>query len=263
MSSAPQNWDPGHYLKFQDLRLRPALDLLARVPLADIQRFTDLGCGAGTVTPYLCKLWQNAWAIGLDSSAEMLHRADACNPGLNVHWQQGDIADWSAPQPQDLIFSNAVLHWLDGHQNLFPQLMRQLAPGGVLAVQMPNQFAEPSHTLMREAAFDGPWAEVLKPLLREAPVARMGDYYDWLSPMAASVEIWETTYAQILDGEDAVLDWIGSTALKPLLEALDQSLRDEFKAVLAAKLRKAYPQRQDGSTLFPFRRMFMVAVVPA
>ena len=261
--NVPKNWDPSHYLQFQDLRLRPALDLLSRVPLADVQRLTDLGCGAGTVTPYICKLWQNAWVIGVDNSEEMLHRAEVLNPTLKVHWQQADIQDWSAPQPQDLIYSNAVLHWLDHHENLLPHLMDQLGPGGTLAVQMPNQFGEPSHVLMREVASKGPWAETLKPLLREAPVADMGDYYDWLKPLSETLDIWETTYAQVLDGDDPVLDWIGSTALKPLTEALDPEQRKMFVNALGQELMRAYPKREDGKTVFPFRRLFMVATRPA
>ncbi|MBL4613604.1 MAG: trans-aconitate 2-methyltransferase, partial [Magnetovibrio sp.] len=122
-----------------------------------------------------------------------------------------------------------------------------------------HQNAEPSHALMREVAKNGPWSKTLKPLLRKAPVADAGAYYDWLQPHIDSLDIWQTTYAQILDGEDAVLDWIGSTALKPLLEALDDDSRIAYRDALATKLRYAYPKRADGRTLFSFRRLFVVA----
>jgi len=256
---APRHWEPGAYLKFEDLRLRPALDLLAQVPLERPARITDLGCGAGNVTPFLRERWPDANITALDGSAEMLARAKAEQMHLNVTWRQADIRSWAAPEPQDLIYSNAVLHWLDEHEDLFPRLMDELNSGGVLAVQMPNQFGEPSHTLMREVARRGPWAQTLAPVLREAPVVEPGVYYDWLSPLAAGLDIWETTYTQILDGEDAVLDWIASTALKPLLEALDGEMRTAYKDALAAELLGAYPKRTDGKTLFAFRRLFIVA----
>lgn len=260
--AAPQAWQPGHYLKYADLRVRPALDLLGRIPLESPSRVTDLGCGAGNITPFLRGRWADAEITALDSSPQMLERAKAEHIDLQVHWAQADVRDWAAMVPQDLIYSNAVLHWIDGHSDLFPRLMGELAPGGVLAAQMPFQFDEPSHVLMREVAGNGPWADTLMPLLREAPVAEAGTYYDWLQPLSDSLDIWETTYAQMLDGEDAVLDWIGSTALKPLLEALDDDLRAAYRAALADELRRTYPRRADGKTLFPFRRLFVVAQKP-
>lgn len=257
--ASPHAWEPGAYLKFADLRLRPALDLLAQVPLERPARITDLGCGAGNVTPFLRRRWPDGEITALDSSPEMLACAKAEQAGLDVTWQQADVRDWTASEPQDLIYSNAVLHWLDDHEQLFPRLMGGLNPGGVLAVQMPSQFAQPSHVLMRQVAQSGPWAETLTPLLRDAPVAEPDLYYDWLMPYCASLDIWQTTYTQVLDGDDAVLNWVSSTALKPLLEALDEAPRQAFKDALAAELNFAYPKRTDGKTLFAFRRLFVVA----
>jgi len=257
--ASPTEWKPDDYLRFEDLRLRPALDLLAQIPLENPTYITDLGCGPGNVTPFLRRRWPGADITGLDSSAAMLMRAKAEHQHLGVTWQQTDVRTWAAPVPQDLIYSNAVLHWIDDHAALFSRLMSVLRPGGVLAVQMPNQFNEPSHTLMREVARSGPWAETLTPLLRAAPVADTGAYYDWLQPLSTQLKIWETTYTQTLEGEDPVLDWISSTALKPLLEALDIDVRTAYRTALAGELRRAYPKRPDAKTLFPFRRLFIVA----
>ena len=257
--ASPQAWEPGAYLKFADLRLRPALDLLAQVPLESAARITDLGCGAGGVTRFLRHRWPEAEITALDSSPEMLARAKAEHGELNVAWRQADVRTWAASEPQDLVYSNAVLHWLDNHETLLPRLMGELSPGGVLAVQMPNQFAQPSHVLMRQVARSGPWADVLTPLLRDAPVTEPGAYYNWLSPHCAGLDIWRTTYEQVMDGDDAVLDWIASTALKPLLEALDDEPRRAFTAALGGELARAYPKRADGKTLFAFQRIFIVA----
>lgn len=256
--SAPRHWEPGHYLQFASARLRPALDLLARVPVARARAVTDLGCGAGNMAPHLRERFPEAAMTGVDGSAEMLARARADFSGAAA-WVRADIAAWTPEVAQDVIFSNAALHWLDDHAALFPRLLGFVAPGGALAVQMPNQFAEPSHALMRQTAAEGPWAKVLVPLLRPEPVAPPAAYYGWLAPLCATVDIWETSYVQVMEGEDAVLAWISSTALKPLLEALEGEAREAFRAALASKLRHAYPRRADGATLFPFKRLFVVA----
>lgn len=256
--TAPQAWDPGHYLKYADLRVRPALDLLARIPLETAARITDLGCGPGNVVEYLRVRFPDGDIQGVDNSAEMLNAAKSSH-GDAAMWVQADAASWCPDQPQDLIYSNAALQWLDRHEELFPRLMEFVVPGGVLAVQMPNQFAEPSHVLMRQVALDGPWAKTLKPLLREAPVAELGQYYDWLSPACESVEIWQTSYMQVMSGNDPVLDWISSTAFAPLRDALPADQRGPFRDAVGVELRRAYPKRGDGKTLFPFRRLFIIA----
>src|SRR5436190_23527840 len=132
----------------------------------------------------------------------MLAKAAAENPG--IEWQQADLASWRRNQPADLIYSNAALHWLDDHDRLFPALFAGLAPRGVLAVQIPRNFGALSHTSITAAALDGPWRAVLEPLLRPAPVAEPEFYYDLLAPRAASLDLWETEYLQVLEGENPV-----------------------------------------------------------
>jgi trans-aconitate 2-methyltransferase len=251
------SWDPSQYLKFADHRLRPALDLLARVPQADHRTIWDLGCGAGNVTALLRERWPAAQITGLDNSPDMLKQARTIR---GIDWVEGDVGTWTAPRPADLVFSNAVLHWLDGHARLFPHLLQQVARGGVLAVQMPRNFRAPSHVLLHETAAQGPWASTLVPLLRPEPVAAPETYYDWLMPHATHLDIWETEYRHVLQGENAVLEWTKGTAVRPLLERIDPAQRADFLASYAAKLRAAYPRRADGMTLFAFRRLFIVAV---
>jgi trans-aconitate 2-methyltransferase len=250
-------WNPELYLRHADHRLRPALDLLARLGDGDPGRIVDLGCGPGNVTRLLRQRWPDADITGIDSSAEMLARAAADHPGLR--WRQQDIAAWRPRQSPDLIFTNAALHWLDHHDRLFPALLRTLAPGGRLAVQMPRNFAQPSHALLRQVASQGPWAEQVQSLLRPEPVAAPSDYWRLLAPLGAELDIWETDYLHVLAGEDAVLGWVAGTALRPFLAALADHQREAFIADYRQALRQAYPMEADGSTLFPFRRLFLVA----
>jgi trans-aconitate 2-methyltransferase len=261
-------WDPAQYLKFGDERLRPGFDLLARVGLLPPGDLWELGCGTGVHARAIAARWPDRTVTAVDNSREMLARASA-EPS-EIRWVEADIAQWSASDKAALVFSNATLQWLRGHDRLFPHLMRQVAPGGVLAVQMPRNFDAPSHVLMREVAASGPWSGVLAPLadpkgehaslLRRDPVARPEVYYDLLAPLATGgIDLWETEYLHVLEGEDAVLEWVRGTALRPVLEALNPDRRAGYLAAYGAALRQAYPRRPDGRTLLPFRRLFLVA----
>jgi trans-aconitate 2-methyltransferase len=250
-------WDPERYLNFGDQRTRPALDLLARVPLADAAQIADLGCGPGNSTALLAGRWPEAAIIGVDNSPEMLAQARASS--VRATWLEAEVATWMPDRPLDLIYANAALHWLGEHATLLPRLMGQLCADGVLAVQMPRNFAAPSHALLRETAASGPWADRLAGILDRQPVAAPEWYYDLLAPHVQALDIWETEYLQVLEGADPVLNWTRGTALRPIMQALDAGQFAAFEAAYAARLRAAYPRRADGRTPFPFRRLFIVA----
>jgi trans-aconitate 2-methyltransferase len=251
-------WDPTTYLRFSDERLRPGFDLLARVGALPPGPLAELGCGTGVHARAIVERWPDRGLTGVDSSPEMLKQA-AATPAA-IRWVEADLRVWEPPEKVALVFSNAVLQWVDRHEEVFPRLMGMLVPGGILAVQMPRNFDAPSHVLMREAAQAGPWAAGLKPLLRPDPVGSPETYYDRLAPLAqGGLDIWETEYLHVLSGEDAVLAWMRGTALRPLLTRLSGSERAEFERVCAERLRRAYPRRADGHTLLPFRRIFIVA----
>jgi trans-aconitate 2-methyltransferase len=250
-------WDPAQYLKFAGPRLRPALDLLQRIDIEAPETVYDLGAGAGNVTRLIAARWPEAHVVGVDSSAEMLAKAAAENPG--IEWRHADLATWRPSRPADVIYSNAALHWLDNHGELLVALLGSLKPGGVLAVQMPRNFAAPSHTSITETALAGPWRAALEPLLRPSPVAEPSVYYDLLAPEAAALDIWETEYLQVLDGVNPVKEWTKGTWLSPLLAALEEPERSRFEAAYGERVASFYPPRRDGKTLFPFRRMFLIA----
>lgn len=248
-------WNPDQYLRFAQPRLRPALDLLARVG-GEPATVVDLGCGTGNVTALLAARWPRAAVSGVDESEPMLAQARQALPA--VRWQRRSIAGWTAAPPVGLLFSNAALHWLPDHAALFPHLARQVAPGGTLAVQVPRNFEAPSHTAIAEAVRAGPWHADLEPLLAPPPVAAPAFYYEALLPYADTLDLWETEYLQVLQGPDAVKEWTKGTWLKQFLDRLQGAERDAFEADYAARVAKAYPRRSDGSTLFPFRRLFIV-----
>jgi trans-aconitate 2-methyltransferase len=251
------NWDPALYLKFSQPRLRPALELLARVDLESPAVVYDLGCGTGSVTHILAQRWPHATVTGVDDSGEMLGRAR--DSSSNLRWLQQGIAAWRPDSAPDLIYSNAALHWLPDHGPLLRGLVAYLACGGVLAVQMPRNFAAPSHAAIGETVRNGPWRARLEPLLRESPVAEPMWYLELLSRVCSEVDLWQTEYYQVLRGEDPVKEWTKGTWLRPLLQALSQGERAAFERCYAQRVAAAYPPRADGTTVLPFKRLFFVA----
>jgi trans-aconitate 2-methyltransferase len=250
------SWNPSVYLAFADERTRPAAELLARVPDDNPGRVADLGCGPGNSTDLLVKRWPRARVEGLDSSPAMIETAK--KSGVKAQFALADIAAWSPDAGYDVIFSNATYQWLPDHGGLLPRLMSFVAPGGVFAFQVPNNQYAPSHTLMRDVAAQGPWAEKLANV-RGIFVETAQTYFGILAAHAASVDIWTTEYLHVLDGEDAVFKWVSGTGLRPYLDALDDEERARFVTAYKARLNVAYPRRADGKTLLPFSRLFAVA----
>lgn len=258
-------WNPVEYLKFSDHRLRPAIELLRRIPLDSPQVIYDLGCGTGNVTRLLAEHWNDATVYGLDNSKDMLQRAQAERG--RISWQKANIGDWTPQEAPDLIYSNATLHWVPGHDELFPRLAGFLRVGGCLAVQMPLSFAAASHRLMRATlAGGGPGGcslgtRALRDAVAQSWVEDPRVYYDLLTDQSQNLDIWETEYLQILEGKDPVLEWMRGAGLRPIVNGLDDDEREIFLTEYRRRLRKAYPLRPDGRTLYPFRRLFIVAIV--
>lgn len=251
-------WDPKQYLAFNAPRMRPAQDLLLRIPVSSPAEVVDLGCGPGNSTALLAERFPNASITGIDLSDDMLRKARASRVAAN--WQQGDIADWTSDgQGPDLIFSNAALQWVPDHPRLLPYLLEQVQPGGILAVQMPNNYQVPALRLIVELANQHACADLLRPHLREKPILDAAAYYDLLAPKSVSLDIWETEYLHVLEGENPVLDWTKGTALRPVLNALPSTQRQGFEDLYASAVQDAYPRRSDGTTLYPFRRLFLIA----
>jgi trans-aconitate 2-methyltransferase len=252
--TAKDIWDAKTYLQFEDERLRPALDLIARIPHEAPKLVVDLGCGAGNALPVLAARFPGARVMGVDGSAAMLAKAAAAG----FETAQAEISTWAPAAPVDVIFSNAALQWLDGHEALFPRLLECLAPGGVLAVQMPSMHAAPLRAEQDRIAREGPWAETLQRVKSAPAILTPEAYYALLSPRVAKLEMWVTEYIHVLQGEDPVVRWAMGTSLRPFLDALGPEGSQGFLAAYAAAMREAYPPGPDGAVLLPFRRFFIL-----
>lgn len=256
-------WDVAQYETYRDERARPFIDLVSRIPNARPRTVIDLGCGTGELTRGLLDRWPDARIVGVDNSAEMLAAAAPRAVEGRLRFVAGDARSYAADEPVDVLLSNAVLHWVPDHAPLLERLVAQLAPGGTLAVQMPSNFDAASHMLIAETAADGPWAAKLAGAAHHAAVHPLPWYGERLLAAGLEVDAWETVYLHVLRGDDAVLEWVKGTALRPVLALLTAEERPRFLDAYGARLRAAYPRGEHG-TLFPFRRMFFVArkVIP-
>jgi len=252
------SWDPDVYALYRGYRERPALDLLTAIPRdLDPREIWDLGCGLGEQAALLAARHPAARVRGLDSSPEMLARAKALP--ARVEWVLGDIAGFAPDTPADLIFSNAALQWVDDHAALIPRLAGSLTPGGVLAIQMPVVEGLGWRASLLEIAADGPWAGRFTGVEGVRAAHDPLDYYAWLAPFCPAIDIWTTTYLHALHGQDPIVDWTMGTTLRPYLDALPDDEKKPFLDAWRARLARDYLRREDGVTLFPFKRLFIVA----
>ncbi len=258
-ASPKADWNPRAYARFQDLRLRPAMDLLNAVGQMGAGDVIDLGCGAGQMGASLAERAMGRDVVGVDASPAMLEKARQSR-GYNS-LQQADIREWHPRRAPGLIYSNAVLHWLDDHKTLMPRIAAMLGKGGTLAVQLPHQNNAPSHRVWLTVADDlfpgridtGAGPGILTPV-----------EYDTLLSPKGRFRMWETEYYQRL-GADAeshpVRRYTESTYARPVLDALDADERAALITRYEEVMNSAYPVRADGSVLFPFRRLFFTLTV--
>ncbi len=249
-------WDAAQYLRFCGERARPFFDLLAQVGAEDPRYVADLGCGPGNLTAVLGRRWPGARVVGVDNSREMIAKS-AGSADAGISFVLGDVRDWEPDTAPDVLVCNAVLQWVPGHQDLLVRWADRLAPGGWLAFQLPGNFDQPSHAIIREMAVSSRWRGRLRDVALNRQAGDPREYAGLLARPGYEVNAWETSYVHILRGENPVLDWTRGTTLRPVLSALDADEAASFLGEYAERLRQAYNPAAFG-TIFCFRRVFTV-----
>jgi trans-aconitate 2-methyltransferase len=252
-------WDAGQYLRFGGERARPFFDLIAAVAAKEPGYVADLGCGPGNLTASLAERWPVATVVGVDNSPEMIAaaRASAGTAGGRLSFEPGDVWDWRPDRPLDVLTCNAVLQWVPGHEDLLLRWADLLAPDGWLAFQLPGNFDQPSHAIVKELAESARWRALLADVALNRQAGDPADYVELLARPGYAVDAWETSYLHVLPGENPVLEWTKGTTLRPVLAALDEEQAAAFVGEYAKRLTEVYEPRPFG-TIFPFRRVFTV-----
>jgi trans-aconitate 2-methyltransferase len=253
------DWNPEKYLAFADERARPALDLIARIPNRVPKLVHDLGCGPGNSTRMLREAFPDSRITAVDSSPAMI--AKAKSSGVEARFGVSDVTQWQPDLDADLVFSNALFQWVPSHDQQLLRIFTALKPGAVLAVQLPDNLQEPSHRLM---------AEVAQPYLTKAESDQIvkgrssllasSGYVELLQPGAKHVDVWRTTYHHRLKDHRTIADMFSATGLKPWLDAIDNPSTDEFLRAYVKAIAQHYPPMGDGSVLYPFPRLFILAI---
>ena len=305
MSSAssaynPSAWSPAVYgERYVDERTRPGLELIQRTQLAastrtkrPVQHIYDLGTGTGRFIPPLLDAFPDASSVvGTDTSAPMLQKADMWVKGQLEHsnkaqwsskvsFRTEDIARFSAQPAADLIFTNAALQWLPDHPTLFKHLVSQLQSGGILSVQVPNDFHRPSHTLMLDVAremedrslLEQGTADKLHRSAAATHAAGLQSYFDLLRPLCSYVDVWSTTYfhniAAPASSGHPIAHFLMGSSLGQLVSGLPADRRQQYLDEYVKRLTAAYPvwkveasaEGDEVGSCFPFERWFIVAV---
>lgn len=250
-------WDPEQYLQFKKDRLRPAIDLLERVKIDELGYIVDLGCGPATSTRLLGERFPDAKIVGIDNSPQMI--VEAAKTYREAEYILCELEEWRPEANVDLLFANAVFHWLTDHGALIKRLAAMLLPDGVLAFQMPDNLSEPSHRAIAELVNLEEWKDVIGGnSSSRGELGSINRYYDWMAQDFHHIDIWRTTYAHVMPSHQHIVEWIKGAALTPYLGKMSDKQKAKFLEAYELKIRKFYPTQTDGTVIFHFPRLFVV-----
>lgn len=247
-------WNANHYLKFENERTQPCVDLANRVQMMRPKTVADLGCGPGNSTAVLQSVFPGAAITGFDNSENMISKARSQYPKMN--FELCSVQDITGNY--DLIFSNACLQWVRDHQRLIPFLFDRLNQGGALAVQMPMNGEEPLYQIISDVVRHSEW-DFGSVYFEKNDILKPDEYYDILSRCSERFDIWETVYYHKMKTHLQLIEWVRATRLHPYLEVLTDEDKLKFENEILEKAKTVYPYTENGDIIFRFRRLFFVA----
>ena len=219
-------WRPTQYERFRDERAQPFWDLASLIAPRPAMRVVDLGCGTGELTAQLHQKLGATQTVGIDSSAAMLAKAPQA-PGLR--FEQQDIATFAPREKLDLVFSNAALHWVPDHAELFRRLTGLLAPGGQIAVQMPMTDDQITHRIASELARSPEFRRLLGGYQGRLPLMDAERYASWLHHLGyVRQHVRVQIYPHLLDSRDDVIEWVRGAMLTEYQKRLAPADWDRF-----------------------------------
>lgn len=252
------NWNSDQYLKFQNERTQPAVDLVNRISLIRPMKIIDIGCGPGNSTRVLADKFKEAYILGIDNSKNMIDKAMMQYPELAFKLYDIQNGVSTLDNDYDIVFSNACIQWVPHHTQLIKNLFSLLREGGALAIQIPINYCEPIHEIIHSISTSQKWKTFFN-IPRVFHILTQNEYFDILSDLTQSFFIWETAYYHIMKSHHAILEWYRGTGLRPYLEALPQDRIKEYEDDITKQIIERYPVQKNGKVIFRFPRLFLLA----
>jgi trans-aconitate 2-methyltransferase len=250
-------WSPDTYNKFKEERFLPFYDLLHLINVRSGIKVIDLGCGTGELTKKLSEKLPGAEVLGIDSSTEMLKDSKGLE-NAQLKFERRSIEEEVNPgRKWDLVFSNAALQWVEGHEKLLPDIIRSINPDGQLVVQMPAQHHNISNRILNSLADEAPYNVAFKNWTRLSPVLDMEVYAKILFDAGGrNITAYEKIYPLVLPDVNALYDWVSGTALIPYLEKLEGKLKQSFSEEYKVRLLHNFSSLP---VFYPFKRIIFGA----
>lgn len=250
-------WDPNQYNKFKIQRSKPFYDLMSSIQkIQKLNTIIDLGCGTGELSRELFDNLNPKHMLAIDSSMEMLAESGIYKAeGLDFKLQ--DISQLNPGRPVDLIFSNAALQWVPGHELLFPKILNWISIGGQVAIQMPYNFDHPSHQLARDIS-DILFPEKIKALKLTSNMLTQERYSEILynnkfQMHMCRIEVYGHPMASGLD----VIEWAKGTLLTAYRASLTETEYEKFFNTYKSELLNLIG---DGPYFYAFKRLMLWGV---
>jgi trans-aconitate 2-methyltransferase len=257
-----QQWDPKQYEKFEKERHQPFYDLLHLIHPMPHPKIVDLGCGNGTLTKIVHEHFHASYTLGIDTSKEMLARAQHLQTDHLVFKEQ-DIRTFTAPEPFNLVISNAAIQWIPDHPTLLKKLTHLLAPGGQLAIQIPANQNYATHVVAAELAKEEPFKRIFKqqPTGYVQNLLSMEEYSQLLEKLGFESQVVRLQlYAHFLESTASVIEWVKGSLLTYYKSLLGPDLYAEF----FKEYQKRLIERLGWSEpfFFPMKRLFLWGELP-
>ncbi|MDR3552722.1 MAG: methyltransferase domain-containing protein [Clostridia bacterium] len=252
------DWDSSKYLKFGNERTQPAIDLVNRIHLEKPEKILDIGCGPGNSSEVLAQRYPDADILGIDNSPAMIEAARVQYPDIRFMQCDANRNLRILDRDFDIVFSNACIQWIPGHDTLLKNMMYLLKPGGVIAIQTPMNYQEPIHQIIKEISTSHKWScKFENP--RIFYNLTQSEYYDLLSNIASDFCMWQITYFHRMKSHSDIMEWYRATGLRPYLNVLSETDRSNFEKDIYDELIVAYPKQNNGEIIFRFPRFFFTA----
>jgi len=253
-----KDWNPELYLKFDKERIQPSIDLVSRIDFDNPAKIIDIGCGPGNSTQILSQRWPECKITGIDNSLAMIAKAKLDFP--DQKWELLDAGKDEILGKFDIVFSNATIQWIPNHFELLKKFKSILSDSGIIAIQLPLFFDMPLGQSIVRISKEKRWSAVTESANHLFTIHNHSEYYDFLSELFNSVEIWESDYIHIMDSHHSILEMIKSSGLRPYTDKLENDIdKRDFEEKVLTDIKKDYPIQKNDKILFPFKRLFFIA----